>query len=174
MSDKETWSNAGAGEVWILTFDHSGKVKQIPIRSGGKAVITVEERKLNQDRAASVEKDFFMNGSLTPIRLVDTAEDYHEISSNPNLLSEDDMLDLFKLKGPAFRARLADVTNVIALRRMLDIAKSDDAATNVTMTQFKILESRITDLSSGPPVAEVIQSDSGIPSPKSKASDLDF
>jgi len=160
--------------VWILTFDHSGKVRQIPIRSGGKAVITVEERKLNQDRAASTEKDFFMNGALTPIRLVDTAEDYHEISSNPNLLSEDDMLDLFKLKGPAFRARLADVTNVIALRRMLDIAKSDDK-TNVTMTQFKILESRIAELGTGPAVAEVVQTDGGIPAPKSKSSlDLDF
>lgn len=174
MSDgkttKETWKNAGAGEIWISVIDpHTQRLKHVPVRSGGKIMITTEERQINQDRAADVKNDFFTNGCLTPVRLVDTADDYAEIASNPNLLSEDDMRDMFKLKAADFKARLAEITNSIALARMTEMAKAEESGLNVTMSQFKALEKRLGELRGGLDVTEVTQTSvaaSGIPAPQ--------
>jgi hypothetical protein len=180
MSDskttKETWKNAGAGEVWINVIDpHTQRLKHVPVRSGNKIMITTEERQINQDRAASSDKDFFTNGTLTPVRLVDTAEDYAEIASNPNLLSEEDMRDMFKLKAAQFKARLADITNAIAISRMAEMAKAEESGLNVTMAQFKALEQRLAELRGGVDVTEVTQTSvapAGIPAPQK--TDIDF
>jgi hypothetical protein len=157
-TDKETWTNAGAGEVWIQTIDpHTNKLKHTPVRSGAKVLITTEERQINQDRAASPDKDLFMNGTLTPVRLVDTAEDYQEIANNPNLLSEDDMRDIFKLKGAAFKNRLGTITNAIALSRMNEMAKEEESGLNVTMAQYKAIEARLAEVRGNVDVVEVTQ-----------------
>jgi hypothetical protein len=143
-SDKETWSNNGQGDVFVLTFDHTGKLRSVPIRSGQKLTMTIEERQLNQERAFAKDVDIFHNGRLTPVRLVDTAEDYEEIASNPNHLSEDDMKEILKLKGKTFSSRLETITNVIALERMVDLAGDDSLG--VSMAQFKTLDKRLNDV----------------------------
>ena len=140
--NQETWANHGKGDVFVLTFDHTGRLKSVPIRSGQKLTLTVKERQLNQERAFSSDADMFSNGRLSPVRLVDSADDYEEIASNPNHLSESDMVDVLKLKGKAFSERLDEITNVIALERMFELA-SDESA-NVSMTQFRTLEKRLS------------------------------
>jgi len=140
--NQETWANPGKGDVFVLTFDHTGKLKSVPIRAGQKLTLTVKERQLNQERAFSGEVDMFTNGRLSPVRLVDSADDYEEIASNPNHLSEGDMVDILKLKGKAFSERLEDITNVIALERMYDLASDESAS--VSMTQFRALEKRLS------------------------------
>lgn len=177
-TDKETWKNAGAGEVWINVIDpHTQRLKHTPVRSGAKVLITTEERQINQDRAASKEKDFFSNGTLTPVRLVDTAEDYAEIASNPNLLSEDDMRAVFKLTPAKFKARLAEITNTIAVNRMLEMAREsgdeEEPSLKVNMNQLKVLESRLTELRGGNEVTEVTHTQTGGPPAPQKAQ-IDF
>jgi hypothetical protein len=174
-TDKETWQNSGAGQVWINLFDpvNNGKLKHTPVRSGGKILLTTEERQLNQDRASSGDLDVFMNGTLIPVRLVDTADDYEEIASNPNLLSEDDMREIFKLKAPTFKKRLSEITNSIAVSRMLEMAKEEESDLNVSMAQFKAIESRLAELRNGPEVIEVETSTMGGP-PAPKKISIDF
>jgi hypothetical protein len=151
--DQETWSNIGKGDVFVLTFDHSGRLKSVPVRSGQRITMTVRERQLNQERAYSSEVDMFSNGRLAPIRLVDSADDYEEIASNPNHLSESDMTDVLKLKGKAFTDRLDEITNVIALERMHELASDEKA--NVSMAQFRTLEKRLAEVRGD--VAEVAE-----------------
>jgi hypothetical protein len=139
--NQETWANHGKGDVFVVTFDHTGRLKSVPIRAGQKLTLTIKERQLNQERAFSSEVDMFSNGRLSPVRLVDSADDYEEIASNPNHLSETDMLDVLKLKGKAFSERLDEITNVIALERMHELASDDTAS--VSMAQFKALEKRL-------------------------------
>jgi hypothetical protein len=88
--------------------------------------------------------DIFSNGRLAPMRLVDSADDYEEIASNPNHLTETDMLDILKSKGKTFSQRLDDITNVIALERMHELAS--DESLNVSMAQFRALESRLAEI----------------------------
>jgi len=142
--DKETWSNIGKGDVFILTYDHKGALRSVPIRAGQSLTISVEERQLNQDRAASSDMDIFSNGRLAPMRLVDSADDYEEIASNPNHLTEADMLEILKSKGKVFSQRLDEISNVIALERMHELAS--DEAINVSMAQFRVLESRLAEV----------------------------
>lgn len=159
VDDKETWKNAGAGEIWIKVLDPiTQRMQHTPVRSGAKVAISTRDRQFNQDLAASPDKDFFSNGTLTPVRLVDTAEDYQEISSNPNLLSEDDMVEILKIRAIGkFRERIADITNLIALNRMIEMAESEEV--NVTMAHSKALNARLQDLRGDvPEVVEVTQS----------------
>ena len=155
MSDsgKETWENIGKGDVFVLTFDHTGRLKSVPVRSGGKVTMSIEERQLNQERAFSSDVDMFSNGRLSPIRLVDTADDYEKIANNPNHISESDMNDILKLKGKAFSERINEITNAVALERMFELA-SDETA-NVSMTQFRSLEKRLAEVRGD--VAEVAE-----------------
>jgi hypothetical protein len=151
--DKETWENIGKGDVFVLTFDHTGRLKSVPVRAGGKITMSIEERQLNQERAFSSDVDMFSNGRLSPIRLVDTADDYEKIANNPNHISESDMNDILKLKGKAFSERINEITNAVALERMFELA-SDETA-NVSMTQFRSLEKRLAEVRGD--VAEVAE-----------------
>lgn len=166
MSDtqaRETWANPGRGDIYILTYDPSGReLRSTPVRAGAKITLTIEERKINQDRAWSSKADIFTNGSLVPVRLVDTAEDYHEIASNPNLMSEDDMKGLFKLTGPKFKERLDEIDNPSVLNRMLEMAdNADDEKLKVSMVQFKALQKRVADMRGDSSVGEVVQTPPG-------------
>lgn len=176
MEDKETWKNAGRGSVWLNVFDPAkpGALKHQQVRGGGTIVITTQERQVNQDRAANRDLDMFTNGTLTPVRLVDSAEDYEEIASNPNLLSEDDMRDLFKLKTPSFKKRIGEITNSIAMARMLEMAKEEESELNISMAQYKAVETRLAELRGGPEVVEIeINQTSTPPAPKKMSIDFD-
>ena len=68
---KETWKNATLGSIGILKLDVRGIEQGTVVRAGKTVSLTVDERRLNQDHAASKAKDLFSNGALTPIRLID-------------------------------------------------------------------------------------------------------
>jgi hypothetical protein len=125
LDTKETWENARAGDVWLLVFDHTGKVESKPVRGGRKVTITTKERKLNQDRAYDIGSDVFSNGALVPVggaQAFDGIEDYQEIASNPNLMSKDDLVDMLKMKAPALKKKLTEITNVTTVNRLYELA----------------------------------------------------
>jgi hypothetical protein len=142
--EKETWTNIGKGDIFILTYDHAGRLRSVPVRAGQSITLSITERQLNQDRAISSDVDFFKNGRLAPLRLIDSADDYEELANNPNHITENDMKDILKLKGKTFTSRLDDISNVIALERMYELAS--DETLNVSMAQFKALEKRLGDV----------------------------
>lgn len=143
---KELWENSIKGNIFVKTYDVGGKLVDSIVRSGKKIAITAEERRLNQEMAANKDLDFFANGMLRPvdIALIEDAQDYEEIASNPNLISDSEMKDLFKLRGKAFKDRIEAISNTTTLDRVKEIAEDD--ATAATVTQVKIISERLATL----------------------------
>ena len=157
MSDveKETWVNMGAGDVYVKTFDFQGQLVSVPVRSGKQILLSVQERQLNQDLAYSKEMDMFHNGRLTPLKLVDTADDYTEVAENPNHITEDDMKEILKLKGKAFTSRIAEINNNLALHRMFELA--GDETLGISMTNYKALDKRVKEVDGNANVIEIAE-----------------
>jgi len=81
----------------------------------------------------------FLNGRLTPVRLLDDEEDTQFLKANPNNLGEDDLKELFKLSLAKLTARLAEVSNPIVLERVVAIAEEQGA----TIKQLKVAQERL-------------------------------
>lgn len=142
----ETWKNVTAGTVILKKIDRNGNLIDEVIPGGRVLHVTPTERRLNQEQCATDALDFFMNGILTPVRLIESAEDVEALRENPNHMSEPDMMELFKTKGlKAFQERIDQVTNPITLGRMVEIAKAEEV--NATVRQVQILEARLEDVS---------------------------
>lgn len=137
--EKETWKNASRGRVAVLKYNNKGDLEHELVRSGGRVILTPDERFVNQERAVSDEVDVFKNGFLVPVKLVDGNEDNVEIASNPNLKTEEELRDLFKLQWKKFEAAIEDISNVNTLERLRDIAQEGDA----TVRQVNVIEARI-------------------------------
>lgn len=144
MPKFETWKNDTSGRVSVLKMDRYGQLGHELIRPGQTFTITEAERLTNSDKAASKNLDYFRNGMLTPVRLIESAQDFAEIKSNPNLLSENDLCDLFTLNWQKFDARLKDISNALTLRRLVAIAESDEV--NVTVRQLKSIKGRLEEV----------------------------
>lgn len=144
--EKETWTSTRAGDLYLETIDAQGNLKTTVVRSGGKITLTPMERQINQERAYSDDVDFFKNGALVPVRLLESAEDYAEIANNPNHIDEKDMLDILKLNTNALKKRLSEVTNDQAVERMLELARDEDNDLDITMAKFRAIENRLTEL----------------------------
>lgn len=130
---KETWQNVTKGLVEISESDSAGRPKGRTIRAGGKVVISTADRLMNQDYAASPEKDLFRNGVLAPVRLAEDAEDYVEIASNPNFLSESDISELLKAPIGQVRDRLGQIDSKQTLEVIRTMADDlDDVRKTVT------------------------------------------
>lgn len=142
--EKETWENPTKSNVWIKTYDPQHNLRNEMIRPSGKISLTIEERLINQDLAYSSKADIFKNGTLVPIRLIDTAEDYAEHAENPNNLSESDMKELFKLPAAKFKARLSGIENPIALERIVELSESDTVS--ATLSQVKAAKARLEEV----------------------------
>lgn len=153
LDTNETWENARAGDIWILTFDHAGRVESKPVRGGRKITLTTKERKLNQERAFDMSSDVFSNGALVPVggaKAFDGVQDYQEIASNPNLMSTEDLESLLTLKAPALKKRLAEITNVTTVTRLHTLASSAEA--DLTLPQFRAIEDRLAELNGDAPI----------------------
>lgn len=156
----ETWMNAAPGMVVVKRLDHRGDFTKDEVVYSGKSLhITPQERRMNQEMAASADQDVFQNGFMTPLRLVGSAEEEREIAANPNLMSESDMRGLFKGHWKSFDAKLATITNTVALQRML--AMAEDPEIDASVRQVQRIKDRLGEVSpTGNRVIEVEQAGS--------------
>lgn len=140
--EEEIWENPNKGPMYIKTYNHEGKLVSTPIRPGKRIAISTKERLINQDIAASEELDMFKNGHLVPVTVAETASDYEEIMSNPNLISESEIRDLFGIKAIAdFRSRLEEITNPGTLSRIKEIAS--DESLDPSKKQLDAIDARL-------------------------------
>jgi hypothetical protein len=87
----------------------------------------------------------FQNGLLSPVKLIEGTEDVAQFASNPNHISEDEMVDLLNGKPlKAYQDRIAQMTNAVTINRMLELAESED--TNATVKHVQALEARRKEL----------------------------
>lgn len=139
---KETWKNATLGRVAVAKIDRRGDIDHELVSGGGKILLTTDERIMNQEMAANDELDVFKNGTMVPVRLLDTTEDAAEIASNPNLKSEEDLRNMFKLQWKKFETECATLSNLTTLLRLKEIAQEGDA----TVRQVNVIEARIAEV----------------------------
>jgi hypothetical protein len=160
MSDgRETWRNETRGRVGVVRFDRRGELTHELIRGGGTVYLTPDERALNQDRAATEQLDVFKNGTMVPVKLLDSSENAAEILANPNLKSEQDLRDLFKLQWKKFEVEVGKISNETTLNRLKDIAREGDA----TIKQVSVIEARLAEVNPSVAVDVTVQSYSGVP-----------
>jgi predicted ATP-grasp superfamily ATP-dependent carboligase len=142
MADaKECWKNATAGMHAVVKVDLRGNIIHENVPSGKLLYLSKEERMINQERCVSTDLDVFQNGVFVPVRLVDP-EDELEFASNPNLITEDEMPAMFKLHHKKFDDKIAAITNVYAVNRLLELAVEMDA----THRQVQKLQDRLAEL----------------------------
>lgn len=141
-SDLEAWENVSSSRFSLRRIDSRGDVRTELI--GGRKVfhLSPEERYMNSELASSPKVDPFKNGRFAPVRLLETTEDAEEIKANPNLLGEEDLVELVKGKVEPLRARLLEIEQPIVVERMLEVAEREDAR----MTSVKAIEARLEEL----------------------------
>lgn len=141
----EIWKNISAGRVFILKLDRRDEETAVGVPPGQTITLTPEERRLNQNRCVSDDLDVFQNGRLEPVSLLDDEEDTSEIKHNPNRLSDEEIVSLFKNGKKAwkqFGERVAQVSNPTTLTRMLGFVDETDA----TARQVKCVQTRLREI----------------------------
>jgi hypothetical protein len=152
----ETWRNPSDMPIWVqVTEGRTGQMRhrEVPVK-GGTIVISEEDRRHNQAQVYfNPAVDVFTNGSLIPVRLIDSSEDYEELATNPNFLSDEDIRD--SLKGPVKKLResLEEVSNLQVVSRYaaaaeeLEVTKAKQDAIEARLEALTPKESR--DLNDG-------------------------
>lgn len=140
--DYEAWKSTIPGTIVVKRLDRRGDLAEETLQEGQVLHITPNERRLNMEMAADDDLNVFKNGFLTPVRLIETAEDIEDLKDNPNHMTEEDMRAVFKIKAIAeFRERMGAVTNPITITRMIELAGSDEV--NATVRQVDFLKSQL-------------------------------
>ena len=155
-SGAEAWKNATPAMIYVLKYNRRGDLASERVEPGQILNIYEDERKINQEMASSRNKDFFSNGTLVPIRMIEDAEDLEEIRSNANLMTDEQMETILKQKQwKKFDAALAEVTNPLVLRRMLEIARSEEI--DATHRQLTTIETRLQELIAEDQIVTVVE-----------------
>jgi hypothetical protein len=137
--EMETWENSTAGRVVIKKFNQQGALVDEMINGHRRFHVTPQERRINQEQAATEAQDVFQNGICQPIHLSEEEPDAQKLLSNPNVMNEAAMRALFKAKPEAFQSRLEQITHVAVLNRLLEVAVELD----VSLTQYGAIQARL-------------------------------
>lgn len=140
----ELWRNATAGRVLIKRFGPDGRSRSELIAANKAFHLTPAERRHNQELAARPELDVFTNGTLQPVRLLESEFDTASLLDNPNHIPDDDARKVFKLADPQFKARVEAITNEPGLHRLRDLAL--ERQTRATVWQLRIIEAAIANV----------------------------
>lgn len=136
---QETWQNSTAGRVVIEKFSETGALIAVMIAGNKRFTLSAQERRVNQEKAASAEQDVFQNGILQPVTLDEGEPDAAKLLSNPNVLNADAQRALFEMSADEFADRLAKITHVAVLNRLLEVAVELD----VSMSRYRMVEARL-------------------------------
>lgn len=146
----ETWQNTGRGRIVMRRFD--GREEVVTTIHGGKTFhLRPEDRQRFSNECASADADPFSNGTCAPIRLVGSEEEVAELTSNPNALTSSQLGELLKAPTKTFDARLAEMTNVVALTRLLETAREQD----VPVKRVNAIQARMHQINPPPPESEI-------------------
>lgn len=142
--DSEVWKNVSKGTAIVKRYDAQGHLQKETIRSGATFSVSTEERLMHQQGVRNVENDAYTNGMFQPVKLLDSAEDYQSIASNPNHIEESEMQALFELPVAKFRERIGMITNALAMDRIVEIAHDEN--TNARLPLVKAADARLAEL----------------------------
>lgn len=141
----ETWRNTTYGTVIITRVGEYGRKDSTVVNGGRTFQITPQERRINQSAAATKDLDVFTNGTLSPVTLLDDEPDTEALRSNPNTLDEEELPQLFLLRGEEFSGRINQITTIPPIARLIELAR--DPLYDATLSQYEALKSREIELS---------------------------
>lgn len=146
MTEKEAWQNTSRGSVYVKKYGARGEETTVRVLGGQVVTLSPEERKLTTMAIPPKNKhlNVFENGVLIPLQLVDSAEDYEEIASNPNLLGDSDIREALREKTPTLKKTLAEISNVNLVRRFQELAAEEED--KMTMPKIRAIEARLEEL----------------------------
>lgn len=139
----ETWENLSPATYYIIKLDVRGDEKHEPITDRRNFTLTTQERMITQNKILEPKKDPFLNGAFRPII---TPDDIN-IETNPNALSDEDIHKIFGASQVAFEEWLNTVDAESTLRRMLELAESDD---EIAYKRVRLIQARVTEVTGGP------------------------
>lgn len=146
MTEKEAWQNTSRGSVYVKKYGARGEETTVRVLGGQVVTLSPEERRLTTMAIPPKNKhlNVFENGVLVPLQLVDSAEDYEEIASNPNLLGDSDIREALRQKTPTLKKTLAEISNVNLVRRFQELAAEEED--KMTMPKIRAIEARLEEL----------------------------
>lgn len=134
----ETWENIASYQNVIIRLDTRGDERQEVINGARRFMLTSEERIITQDRIVDEQHDPFRNGSFRPIIVPDSIS----IETNPNAMSDEDIMSVFSASDLAFGEWLKTIDSHQTLRRMADLAPSSD----ISMKRYRAIEARFREV----------------------------
>lgn len=140
----EQWKHTGRGKLIIRRIGQFGAQHSSRVQGGQTFHVTPQERRLNQQMVTRPEYDPFTNGMCEAIVLDPTDPDYETLTSNPNVIREEDITRVFRLKGERFAERLGRISSANTIRHLIDLAEAPDS--EVTVPQYKRLQNRLAEL----------------------------
>lgn len=138
----ETWENIATRQNAIIRLDARGEDRQEVITGRRSFLITTEERIITENKVLNDADNPFKNGDFRPVIVPDSVT----IESNPNALSDEEILQMFSVGDAAWPQLLGTIDSVATLRRMLDMAEGYDS---LTMKRYRDMESRLVEARGG-------------------------
>lgn len=136
----ELWKSTVPGIVAVNRLGEYGRTRVEMIKGHRSVTITPQERRMNQNACAIPELDVFTNGTLQPVTLIDGEPDTAALRRNPNVVDDQDIERIFRLKGEAFAERIGLITNASTLGRLADLAR--EPRLNATIQQYEQIKAR--------------------------------
>lgn len=153
---KEGWKNSGKSTLQVWAFSSVyGQMSATLIRGGQTVHLTPAERRMNQDKVLDPKHDPFTNGTLIPVRIIETEADVEQIRSNPATLTDDQIAELMSGHGNTLKKRLRDISNSVTLMRLLEIGASE--AVDASTSKMLAVRERLEEID--PQQAAIIESD---------------
>lgn len=134
----ETWENISENQTAIIKITPRGEETHQLISGARTFLCTTEERLLTQDRIVDSKDDPFQNGSFRPLVAPDTIT----IESNPNALSDDEVLSVLQSSDVAWTEWLRVLDSPATLQRLLDRAEE----ANASLRRYREVEAKLTDV----------------------------
>lgn len=147
----ESWK--ANGRIVLQKGNNSGQMVPVMVNRGRTIQLTEQERLLIQDMVASEEQDPFMNGTLSPVRLIEGARSTQAILENPNALADEDVVKLLEGHHKTFEKKVSEITSPYVLQRMIDLIDSDEV--DVSTKRLSAVRERLLTVSGNVPVVEI-------------------
>ena len=91
-----------------------------------------------------MQDDPFTNGMFSWVELVEGEPDNDKLTSNPNLVPEEDLGKIFKMPIDKFRERVNEIDGIPTLKGLL--LRAEDEEVGATVAQHRVLEKRLREL----------------------------
>lgn len=136
----ETWENIATYQNTVIKLNSRGDEYHEVITGENKPfTITTEERMITQERILDKKNDPFLNGSFRPVNVPDDIT----IETNPNALSDQEILDIFSSSDFAWGEWMTILDSPATLLRMADLANE---APGATVKRLREVEARLREV----------------------------